>query len=87
MYAIHKKYAHMCIILVVSVVDKCTPVRYNVSTFKKEVYMMMAFAFAKSGYCTTSAAAYTSAHNTEKLDTAKVAVSILRFSVICTLNT
>ena len=49
--------------------------------------MMMAFAFAKSGYCTTSAAAYTSARNMENLDTARVAVSILRSSRICVLRT
>ena len=46
---------------------------------------MMALAFAKSGYCYTSAAAYTSAPNMEKLDTALVAVSILRSSIICKL--
>ena len=78
-----KYYLHICILFVVSEVDKCAPVRYNVSTFKKEVYMMMALAFAKSSYCSTFAAAYTSAPNMEKLDTAPVAVSILRFSIIC----
>lgn len=48
---------------------------------------MMACSFAKSGYCTTSAAAYTSAPNLENLDTARVAVSILLSSRICALRT
>ena len=38
---------------------------------------MMAFAFTKSGYCTTSAAASTSARIRGILDTAVLAVSIL----------
>lgn len=43
---------------------------------------MTAMFTAKSGYCTFSAAAYTSAHNLEKLDTARVAVSTLLSSDI-----
>lgn len=48
---------------------------------------MTAFATAKSGYCTYSAAASTSARNMDILDTARVAVSILLpliISVLCT---
>ena len=72
---------------VLSVVDKCTPVRYNVSTFNRRYGIMTAFSTAKSGYCTFSAAAYTSARNLENLDTARVAVSILLspdISLLCT---
>lgn len=48
---------------------------------------MTVFATAKSGYCTYTAAASTSAHNMDILDTALVAVSILLppiISVLCT---
>ena len=48
---------------------------------------MTAMFTAKSGYCTFSAAAYTSAHNMENLDTARLAVSILLspdISLLCT---
>ena len=48
---------------------------------------MTAFAFAKSGYCTYSAAACASAPNMEYLDTAINAVSIaisLEIPVLCT---
>ena len=48
---------------------------------------MTAFATAKSGYCTYAAAASTSARNTENLDTARVAVSILLSPIICVLRT
>ena len=48
---------------------------------------MTAFATAKSGYCTCTAAASTSARNLENLDTARVAVSILLSPIICVLNT
>ena len=63
-------------------VDKCAPERYNVSIFEREVHIMTAFATAKSGYCTFAAAASTSARNMEKLDTARVAVSVLLSSII-----
>ena len=49
--------------------------------------MMTAFSTAKSGYCTDSAAAYTSARNMDILDTALVAVSIVLFPNICVLRT
>lgn len=48
---------------------------------------MTAFSTSKSGYCGSAAAAYTSAHNYEILDTALGAVSIvisLEISVLCT---
>ena len=48
---------------------------------------MAACFTGKTGYCTYSAAAYTSAHNMENLDTARVAVSILLspdISLLCT---
>ena len=48
---------------------------------------MTAFSTAKSGYCTFSAAAYTSARNMENLDTARVAVSILLVPIISLLRT
>lgn len=48
---------------------------------------MTAFSTAKSSYCTSSAAAYTSARNMENLDTARVAVSILLVSIISLLRT
>ena len=48
---------------------------------------MTAFSTAKSGYCTFSAAAYTSARNMENLDTARVAVSILLCPIISLLCT
>jgi len=48
---------------------------------------MTAFSTAKSGYCTFSAAAYTSVRNMENLDTARVAVSILLIPIICVLRT
>ena len=48
---------------------------------------MTAFSTAKSGYCTHCAAACTSAHNLDILDTAAVAVSILRFPILCVENT
>ena len=48
---------------------------------------MTAFATAKSGYCTNSAAASTSARNIENLDTAILAVSILLSPIICVLCT
>ena len=38
---------------------------------------MTAFSTAKSGYCKTFAAACTSARNSDNLDTARVAVSIV----------
>ena len=72
---------------VFSAVDKCAPVRYNVSTFNRRYGIMTAFSTAKSGYCTFSAAAYTSAHNMENLDTARVAVSILLSPDISLLRT
>ena len=49
--------------------------------------MMTAFATAKSGCCTYPAAASTSAGNMENLDTARVAVSILRAAMISFLQT
>ena len=48
---------------------------------------MTAFATAKSGYCTYSAAAYTSARNMDILDTALAAVSILLSVIISVLRT
>ena len=48
---------------------------------------MFAFSTAKTGYCTFSAAANTSAHNLANLDTARVAVSILLPPIICQLRT
>ena len=48
---------------------------------------MTAFSTAKSGYCTCAAAACTSVHNLDILDTARVAVSILRSPIICVRNT
>lgn len=39
--------------------------------------MMTAFATAKSGYCTYAAAAHTSAHIRNHMDTARLAVSIV----------
>ena len=48
---------------------------------------MTAYSTKKSGYCTGSAAAYTSAHNMDILDTAAIAVSILLPSIICVLCT
>jgi len=48
---------------------------------------MTAFSTAKSGYCTFSAAAYTSARNMENLDTARTAVSILLCPIISVLHT
>jgi len=48
---------------------------------------MTAFSTAKSGYCTFSAAAYTSARNMENLDTARAAVSILLCPIISVLHT
>ena len=68
-------------------VDKCAPVRYNVSTFNRRYKVMAAFSTVKSGYCTNSAAACTSAHNMPVLDTAIAAVSIpimLEITLLCT---
>ena len=48
---------------------------------------MTAFATAKSGYCTNSAAVSTSAHNMEILDTVILAVSILLIPNICIVRT
>ena len=48
---------------------------------------MMAFANAKSGYCTSFAAACTSAPKVENMDTAILAVSILLSCEICALCT
>ena len=48
---------------------------------------MTAFSTAKSSYCTSSAAAYTSVRNMENLDTARVAVSILLVPIISLLRT
>ena len=48
---------------------------------------MTAFATAKSGYCTYTAAASTSVRNMENLDTARAAVSILLSPIICVLTT
>ena len=48
---------------------------------------MMAFATAKSSYCTYFAAAYTSARNMDILDTARVVVSILLSPIICVKST
>lgn len=48
---------------------------------------MAAFSTVKSGYCTNSAAACTSAHNMPVLDTAIAAVSIpimLEITLLCT---
>ena len=72
---------------VVCDVDKCAPVRYNVSTFNRRYGIMTAFSTAKSGYCTFSAAAYTSALKLENLDTARVAVSILLSPIISVRRT
>ena len=47
---------------------------------------MAAFSTAKSGYCTYSAAACTSARNMDILDTAILAVSILLVPIICVLR-
>ena len=72
---------------VVSLVDKCACVRYNVSTFNRRYWVMFAFSTAKTGYCTFSAAADTSARNLANLDTARVVVSILLSPSICQLQT
>ena len=48
---------------------------------------MFAFSTAKTGYCTFSAAADTSAHNLANLDTARVVVSILLSPIISVLRT
>ena len=48
---------------------------------------MTGFATAKSGYCMKSAAACTSAHNMDILDTVMLAVSILLIPIICVLPT
>ena len=48
---------------------------------------MAAFSTAKSGYCTFTAAACTSAHNMDILDTARVVVSILLSPIISVLRT
>ena len=48
---------------------------------------MTGFATAKSGYCMKSAAACTSAHNMDILDTVILAVSILLIPNICVLRT
>lgn len=48
---------------------------------------MTAFASAKSSYCMNFAAASTSAHNMDILDTVILAVSILLFPIICVLRT
>ena len=53
----------------------------------KEVHIMTAYATAKSGYCTTFAAACTSARNMDILDTVILAVSILLVPNICVLRT
>ena len=75
------------VIFVFSVVDKCAPVRYNVSTFNRRYGIMAAYSTMKSGYCTNAAAAYTSARNMENLDTAAQAVSILLSPIISILHT
>jgi len=72
---------------VFSLVDKCACVRYNVSTFNRRYKIMTAFSTAKSGYCTSFAAACTSARNIDILDTALLAVSILLVPIICVLRT
>ena len=48
---------------------------------------MAAYSTKKSGYCTNSAAAYTSARNMDILDTARVVVSILLSPIIYVRNT
>lgn len=48
---------------------------------------MTAFATAKSGYCTYSAAARTSAHIRNSMDTAILAVSIVIIPLIIALCT
>ena len=48
---------------------------------------MFACSTAKTGYCTYTAAASTSARNLENLDTARVAVSILLSPIICVVPT
>ena len=48
---------------------------------------MASFAFAKSSYCMKCAAACTSAHNMDILDTVILAVSILLIPNICALCT
>lgn len=48
---------------------------------------MMACSTVKSGYCMNFAAACTSARNTDILDTAICAVSILLVPIICALRT
>lgn len=48
---------------------------------------MFAFSAAKTGYCTYTAAANTSARTVANLDTARVAVSILLPPIICQLRT
>ncbi|MBR2421686.1 MAG: hypothetical protein IKB09_04975 [Oscillospiraceae bacterium] len=48
---------------------------------------MTAFSTAKSGYCMNTAAACTSAHNNDILDTARVVVSILLLPIISVLRT
>ena len=48
---------------------------------------MAAYSTKKSGYCTNSAAAYTSARNMDILDTALAAVSILLSVIISVLRT
>ena len=48
---------------------------------------MATFTAKKSGYCTNTAAACTSARNLDSLDTAGLAVSILLSPIICQLRT
>ena len=68
-------------------VDKCAPVRYNVSMLKRRYMMMTACSTTKSGYCGYTAAACTFARNEKILDTALGVVSIvisLEIPVLCT---
>ena len=44
---------------------------------QRRYIIMTAFATAKSGYCTYAAAAHTSAHIRNHMDTARLAVSIV----------
>lgn len=74
---------------VVSLVDKCAPVRYNVSILRRRYKVMKAYcSTAKFSNRNSSAAvACTSAHNGLILDTVILAVSILLALIIHVLPT
>ena len=73
--------------VVFSIVDKCAPVGYNVTKFKRRYKEMTAFSNAMSDCCmNTNAVAGTSARRVVILDTVILAVSIL-ITLICVLPT